>query len=373
MSVFRFRVPSATVAWRTAVVAVLVSPLVGYAQGRGLSVEPSPVARISSLGGLRDGLGRVAGAAFDRSGALILADGSTSRIGMFGRDGRLIKSVGRTGAGPGEFEGIEWVGWCGDDAILVFELGTSRFTVLDHDLRYVRSFRTPGSSTAHACGADGRLAYLQFALDSQPAAGRTWRGVASLWTIRLGEPAPRGAGWFPLADMARVGGTWMVDAGGRRTTLAAGEGEVVVATGDDQPLFIVPTDGAPVRRIGVPARVARQDSSTRWFAADEFASRLPDRELRERVARQIVSASSVKVDVHYRRIVRDRAGLLWLQRSLGGGGSLDLEAVDGNGSSVMRVTLPLNGELLAVGDDRLAVHVLTDDGAPEVWLFAIRR
>lgn len=51
-----------------------------------------------------DSLGRLSGVAMDAAGVVYVSDQADSRVWVFGADGRSLRSIGRKGRGPGEFE-----------------------------------------------------------------------------------------------------------------------------------------------------------------------------------------------------------------------------------------------------------------------------
>jgi hypothetical protein len=61
-----------------------------------------------------DAFGRVASVVSDRSGRIYVADPLANQIQVFGSDGSYIRSLGRKGQGPGEFESLYSLAWLGD-------------------------------------------------------------------------------------------------------------------------------------------------------------------------------------------------------------------------------------------------------------------
>jgi hypothetical protein len=62
-------------------------------------------------------LHRVAGATFLQSGELAIADAGNNRIVIVSPQGRLVRALGRAGAGPGEFRGLSRLSVVGDTII----------------------------------------------------------------------------------------------------------------------------------------------------------------------------------------------------------------------------------------------------------------
>src|SRR5262245_7554741 len=56
------------------------------------------------------------------SGGIVVADRGSNQIRFFDRAGRHLRTVGRTGGGPGEYEYIRALMRCGGDSIFGFDL-----------------------------------------------------------------------------------------------------------------------------------------------------------------------------------------------------------------------------------------------------------
>lgn len=53
----------------------------------------------------------------DADGAIYVADASSSEIRVFDASGALIRRIGRSGAGPAEFNTLQSIGWLGDTLV----------------------------------------------------------------------------------------------------------------------------------------------------------------------------------------------------------------------------------------------------------------
>lgn len=67
---------------------------------------------------------------FVRSSLVFVANGGTE-IRIFSFDGELIRTLGRRGSGPGEFEGLSAIAPLDDQTIMALERGTRRIQILD--------------------------------------------------------------------------------------------------------------------------------------------------------------------------------------------------------------------------------------------------
>ncbi|MBX3131980.1 MAG: hypothetical protein KF689_01165 [Gemmatimonadaceae bacterium] len=81
---------------------------------------------------VRDGLGRY----------LLKANFPTA-ISVFAPDGRFLRSLGRAGGGPGEFRGIGSLSVLPGDSLVVFDWGSSRYSIFSPGLDFVTSGPLP--------------------------------------------------------------------------------------------------------------------------------------------------------------------------------------------------------------------------------------
>lgn len=78
-------------------------------------------------------------------------------IFVYNRDGRFIRSVDRRGAGPGEFDRIDWLHASRGDSLYVFDRSNVRLTLLSPSLEVVRMGRFHGTATDAVTLTSGRL------------------------------------------------------------------------------------------------------------------------------------------------------------------------------------------------------------------------
>lgn len=88
--------------------------------------------------------GNVGGLAVDELGRIYVGESQASEIRVFGADGAHVRTIGRKGGGPGEFEAISGMGWGPDGNLWVMDHTNSRFSVFDTTGAYVTSHRRPG-------------------------------------------------------------------------------------------------------------------------------------------------------------------------------------------------------------------------------------
>lgn len=67
--------------------------------------------------------------AVGENGDLIVTDQASSKVRVFARDGRLLRTLGRRGDGPGELDGPRWAAAGTEGEIRVVEQGSPRVTI----------------------------------------------------------------------------------------------------------------------------------------------------------------------------------------------------------------------------------------------------
>lgn len=82
-------------------------------------------------------------------GGILVADGGTQQVRLFGADGRHLRSMGREGGGPGEFRTLSWAGVGPADTVLAWDGREKRLTVFAPDGSLVRAVKAQGPDGAY--------------------------------------------------------------------------------------------------------------------------------------------------------------------------------------------------------------------------------
>lgn len=115
-------------------------------------------------------LSDVADATVLGDGSIAVANEGTAEVRIFDSDGRHIRTFGREGEGPGEFQRLHWLGQASGDTLVTFDADLHRATWFTYDGAVVRTQRiepdvaepgnaTPfGATSVEAVGlSEGRL------------------------------------------------------------------------------------------------------------------------------------------------------------------------------------------------------------------------
>ena len=338
------------------------------------------------VGGAEDGphsLGDVRGLGVLRNGTLVVLDAKDQQVHFLDARGRPLRTVGRKGAGPGEFTNANGLVVTPADEVVVNDPGTSRFTVLSSsgDLRRTITLTNPWGyqfiwdAFVDPAGRLDEFVALPTAEDPGRGGRRRWSNdFKKLDTLRTLEcnsgprPKPeettfifqneRGGRYiqvphmFPHKRTARSndGGAWT---GGkpRDGTLEhrpAGQCEADVT---------IHLQGRPVH---MPDAV--RDSSVEMVrkAAREFGAPSPDV---SRIPRDYPLFDAIYVDV---------ADQLWVERFVEGG---DLRFEVYSRAGALRATLARSTGFdptrpVVLGRDR--IYAFTKDEDDVMWLVSLR-
>jgi hypothetical protein len=300
-----------------------------WKEGQGWTVSDTPAVDI----GVAEGeaayqFSRVAGAVRLSDGRIAVADGRAGELRYFSADGRHLRSAGRRGGGPGEFQEMHWLGVGAGDSVLVWDAEAARLSVFSPDGAFVRAWKPDGLRTFPRVRAmvGGRALLMEPGMDPSRMSQRQgeFRDTATWLHVPLAGGAPRQLSRRPDAEMFGSGGNdiFMTDhvVFGRSLQVAgAADGYYAGDTDAFQVGFHGP-DGALlrlIRRPNEPRRVTDADLNA-YFAQDarmdlsgmppEMAARFREmqRTLRERVPhRRTLPAFS--------ELLVDGTGNLWVR------------------------------------------------------------
>ena len=154
-------------------------------------IDPSYRVIIGSIDGPREKqFERVVGAVRLTNGEIVVADGGSQQLRWFSRDGVWIRSVGRRGKGPREFEGLRTLVLLSGDSLLVEDALLDRISTFDRDGRFLTSWSTTERLGTLLPAPVGRLGNGDFvALRERALQRRTGRDrfTADLLRARAGN------------------------------------------------------------------------------------------------------------------------------------------------------------------------------------------
>lgn len=336
-------------------------------------------------GGTGAGPYRVVGATRLGDGRIVVASAATNALDLYAADGRHLRTIGRPGGGPGEFQALFWVGRLAGDSIAAWDAAVGRLSVFTPAGEFVRGV-TPRSSLGlfpEAAGVFGHGRVLVAVRSNEVGNGsgvRVQRGeVAYVALDALGAVQPIGR--FPGTQMLLSGGA----AGGllmrplpfgRQTVAAAQGGRVYVGTGDDFELrayepgrglrMIVRAEHEPVRVTPSDIRDYQRGLVTLGAEGDARLRRQQEQMLEQApYPRQMAPFTDLEVDAD---------GNLWVRASsppAAGEARWTVFSPDGRARGV--VVAPASLTIREIGHDWVLGTVLDDDQAEHVRVYPLQK
>jgi hypothetical protein len=83
--------------------------------------------------------GAISGVEADDAGRIFVLDRQANELRIFSPDGSHIRSVGRSGSGPGEYANANGLRWMAPDSLVVVDQRGNRYSILTREGEFVRS------------------------------------------------------------------------------------------------------------------------------------------------------------------------------------------------------------------------------------------
>jgi len=322
-------------------------------------------------------------------GSIVIASGVSSDVRVFSASGEHLRTTGRKGGGPGEFQSIAWMQPMAGDSILVFDGTARRFTVLDPRAGFVRVISTPPDfrpNRVYGRFADGRLLVSVPGSASMSPAELKHNEVSRLpvqiarYAIdqQLADSLGSFAGNERLVRIsARPGGEIssieiLTTPFSKTTAFAAGDHEFFVGLQDHPEVLVYDTAGA-LRRVIRTGRAAEPVTQQHLDARFERQlEQLPTQRAAQMRASGPPDLPHGDVVPPYGELLAGRTGNLWVADY---GDPLDppnrwtIYAPDG--ALAARIVLPEKFRPLEIGDDYILGRELDDMDAERVRVYRL--
>lgn len=217
-------------------------------------IENHPILHVRGDSGEVADLHRVSSAVRLSDGSIVVGD-AVQRVVVYDGEGRHVRTIGRRGSGPGEFQAVAWVRQYSGDSLLVFDPRLMRASVLTAD-GFVRSFtlaRGAGNPVALGAFADGSILAGARAVSDMPPSGFGLLRPDLLLTRHARDGALMDSLGVVRADeIAIIQRVIVRPAFVRRTRVAVGPTRFHVALTDSFAITTYDADGRPVRVIKKP-------------------------------------------------------------------------------------------------------------------------
>jgi hypothetical protein len=371
--------------------AILLGPAMAFgfnhaAAQQTWTVDPRPVLDVP--GTATDGsitFGYPAGATRLASGSLLVADRAENGVRLIDAQGKLVRTAGRTGGGPGEFQSIMWAGGCGTDSMLVWDARRRQASMIGASGTVARQFVVPASGdTAQppfqfSCSGGRALAYV--------SAPRPMRGAgsaepniipvtAAVYRISMNGAIIHRVGDFPagevLLTVSPTGGRGAMPRPlGRASVMAALGNDIVVSSADSARVTFLRGDGSST--VSAIPVTFRAPTRAELDAAIEATVSLVPPAMRQSAASQLAAAPVPRQLPPVSALFVDRDGMLWVQTTPPGSKTVEFIVMHADGRVAARAQVPSPLTVFEVGRDYILGASTDDNGEMHVVVHRLRR
>jgi hypothetical protein len=282
------------------------------------------------------------------NGTLLIADRGENAIRIVDAAGKLLRSAGRTGDGPGEFQSMIWAGRCGEDSLLVWDLRRRVASLIGASGAIARQFAVPAGDTAQmpmqfACsprGTTGTMVYRGVPRPIRGAVNPRIQNVisvtAAVYRIRADGSIAQRLGDVPAGELVATvspsGGRGSAPRPlGRSAWVAALEDAVVIGSADSALVMIVRASGETSRHA-LPI-VPRAPTQAEFDEAVQATASVIPASIRQAMAEQLAAVPIPERLPMISALFVDAEGLLWVQTTPPGARNLDFLVLDGGVAS----------------------------------------
>lgn len=351
----------------------------------GWTVDSLPLASIGGDGQAGGALFQVTDAMRLSDGRIVAASAGNQQIRFHAADGRLLRAVGRSGQGPGEFVAPFWLGRLRGDSVVVWDAGLRRFSFLTSAGEFVRTVRPSGALGVFP-QVVGVLPDSRFIIAGStsaqvlPPPGQPRRDTAAYVIVDAGGTLTDTLGVFAGTEMVAMGtpSTGFVlrpRPFGRQTLAAVHDRRVYVATGDAYQVAVYEPEGglrSVYRAERRPLSVTRQDEDayrrTLVTLGGDAQARAQAERLLESVAFPAEMPPLVGLEV-------DSAGYVWVKEPEKPGDTAQTAwtVLSPSGRVLGTVRVPRGLNVRQIGGDWVLGVAVDSDEVEHVRLYRLKR
>lgn len=305
------------------------------------------------------------------NGSIVIADGLGATVRFFDASGKLKLGVGRQGEGPGEFEGLAWLGQCGRDSVFAWDRMLHRITVIDAAGEVVRTYRVPADFQGWrlatlSCSRTGIFAFLAFPQGTRPPSptGESPHFKAPLSLADATGKLTHSLGEVAVAESRPLG---------KATSIAVSADRLYVGTKDSAFVDMYDLDGQRIRSLPVHVPVRAPTMRHYERAIDQQVAWLAVVEEREQMRQVLLDIPMPEYAPPYGMLFTDPGGILWIETSILGDPMTTLRAIDTDGHVIVDVILPPELRVLEVGRDYILATFEEEGGEPHVAMYRMNQ
>jgi hypothetical protein len=380
----------------------LVAPVIAAQGVPEWRVDREPAIRVAATG--TDGapvFGTATWATRLSNGEIALADGGDRTVRIIATDGRVLRSHGREGRGPGEFASLGWIGGCGTDSLFAWDFVLARMSVLLPETGHARTWGNTEmrSTTNPSCSRTAEFALgvrFRRTAESKPAVSarssiggdyRVWVDTFDVQTYDADgnskRDVPRAVRQESIVGRLPDGRfSGLARPLGFRTDFVFSGNDLAVAWTDSGRVFVYAMNAARGAEAVSEGRASRTflvgRGDARATAAQYEAAVLEAMLDAPPNAREQFGAFARSVPAPERlpavqRMFADPAGLLWFVVSQPGERETRLRAYRSTGEAVASLTVPVAMLVFEVGDEHVLGRTEDAEGEQSVVLYRFTR
>jgi len=364
--------------------------------GSGWRVADSPLVDIGDVD-------RVLGPVRLSDGRLALANAGSNEVRIYDAKGALLKSSGRSGSGPGEYQNLVGI-WAGPgDSVMVSDVLVRRLSVLDREGTFARSltlgavsegFTTIGGQFDFAVPlgwmGDGSIVGLSQTFAINKAREGIFRDTVSVILYGLDGVTRDTVGRFPGPEMETMtmtmGGQSMsaptgVPLGRQFVSLARG-GRIYVSVNNAWEIEVRGPDGGLTRLIRAaekPATITAGDiAASRKALREQMEAQPMLRNVPEPIKKQLTArvdqAKYPATFAFFAGMLADPDGSLWAELvSSGADQTQRFAVIDSTGRFLGRVSMPVRFRASWIGSDAVYGVWKDADDVEHVRAYPLRK
>ncbi len=306
------------------------------------------------------------------NGYTLVGDMYANDLKLFDSDGRLVRTIGRSGAGPFEFRAVSELRRCMGDSVFVYDRLQDRITVIDPVGRPARSFVLTGASRSWSamtfdCSAGGLIASWRFPVTNARMMMDGSPGTILESVLYLVNP--EGVITDSIVDIP----VYETRPFGRVVQSAIGDGVVAIGTSDSSALDLYSTDGDYLSTVLLLGSIREPTASQYDAHIEQLVAPFPGADMRAQWRRELRKVPLPEQAPPYSDVIADSEGLFWVVLSLPGDSLTYLRAVNREGSIVVDVVLDSELSVFEIGSDYILGRYDDSEGQVHVAKYRLHR
>jgi hypothetical protein len=315
------------------------------------------------------------------NGTVVVADATGPALHFVDTQGRVRKSAGKSGQGPGDFRTVTWVGKCGGGGIFAWDFPQRRMSLFDEGGTYQSSFTFAGGQvqTTTSCNDAGALLSLGGGrrLSTGSGGDATARYSIAEFTAFPTLVSSKGDTLLKLAELV-IGEIVASQGGGGLRPLgptlhyALGRDRLWLGMSDSTVVTAYAFDGKRIGAIEV-RRPPRPVSPANYLRAVDYYLGIVPAQSRSRFKSLFMEVPPPGSMPTFTGLFVDPDGLIWVNLSAPGDADTQLRAFAADGRVLANLTLPVSVNVFEIGREYVLGSRIDADDEPHLVVYRLNR